>query len=164
MSLYRTLSDRPAVTNSLTLLVLFGALAFIAHDVRGQRQAVGEAGQIYFTIDDGKTYYADTIDKLPPYDFNGKEAVRAYVYAGKDDVPFVAYLERYTPAARKRMGELDPGNKIPIDREFTMAEGTEVKRPGDSVWVKRASDAGDAILHVKLPDDTGFPRLVLPGD
>ncbi|MGC4034071.1 MAG: hypothetical protein QM754_20510 [Tepidisphaeraceae bacterium] len=165
MSLYQTLSNRPAVTNSLTLIVLLGAMAFIAHDVRGQRQATGEAGQIYFTIDDGKTYFADGIDKIPPYDFNGQQAVRAYVYAGPDNMPFVAYLERFTPAAHQRMEKRDQDNKIPIDREFTLAEGTEVKRPGDKEWVKRASEAGEDVLRIKVPgDESAMPRLVLPGD
>ena len=165
MGLQTSLADRPAVTNGLTVLVIVLAAGFIAFDTLRPRPAA--AGQtLYFTTDDGQTTFADRADRLPPFDVNGHAAVRAYVYACAGGKPFVAYLERYTPKTQAALQVREGPGVGPVDREFLVAEGTEVKKPGDPDWVNRASEAGERIvLNVHCPDGgNGPPRLVLPGD
>ena len=58
--------------------------------------------QVFFTDDDGKTWFPDDAKRVPPFDRNGKPAVRAHVYkcGGKT---FVNHMERYTPEAKKKV-------------------------------------------------------------
>ncbi|MDB5326250.1 MAG: hypothetical protein JWM57_1819 [Phycisphaerales bacterium] len=164
MGLQASLANRPAVTNGVTIAIIVLAGAFIAFDVARPRPTA--AGQeLYFTTDDGQTTFADAADKLPPYEASGKTAVRAYVYACEGGKPFVAYLERYTPETVAALQKRDAPGVGPVDREFLVAEGTEVKKPGDANWVKRSSDTGAKIvLDLKCPDGNGKPTLRLPTD
>lgn len=164
MALRETLTDRPAVTNAITVVVILLAAAFIAVDVLRPRPA--SAGpQLFFTTDDGDTWFADKATQLPPYNVDGKPAVRAYVYACASGKPFVAYLERYTPETVAKLSTEEAKTKGLVDQEFVIAEGTEVKRRGEKDWVLRKSDAGQRILDFKCPDgDSGVPAMKLPGD
>ena len=152
------------MTNAITALVILLAAAFIAVDVLRPRAAfVGP--QLFFTTDDGETWFADRAGKLPPYPVDGKPAVRAYIYACASGKPFVAYLERYTPDAIAKLSTEEARTKGLVDQELVIAEGTEVKRRGDTEWVLRRSDAGQRILDLKCPaGDSGVPAMKLPGD
>lgn len=164
MALRDTLTERPAVTNAITVVVILLAAAFIAVDVLRPRPASVEP-QLFFTTDDGETYFPDSASHLPPYDVNGKPAVRAYVYACASGKPFVAYLERYTPETVAKLSTEEARTKGLVDQELVIAEGTEVKRHGDKEWVLRRSDAGQRILDIKCPEgDSGIPMMKLPGD
>ena len=74
------------------------AIAFAAYNLRGTGSP--SAYEAYYTTDDGQTFFGGTVADVPPFQKDGKEAVRAHVYTcnGK---PFVNHLERYTPEARK---------------------------------------------------------------
>ncbi|HEX8323639.1 MAG TPA: hypothetical protein VF595_06965 [Tepidisphaeraceae bacterium] len=164
MGLEQSLANRPAVTNALTVGVIVVALAFIAFDLLRPRPA-GGGTRLYFTTDDGQTTFPHEADRLPPFDVEGKPAVRAYVYACEGGKPFVAYLERYTSETLAKLTSEDARKHGLVDRDFILADGAQVKRPGESDWVKRGSEAGEAILDVKCPaGDNGVPMLVLPGD
>src|SRR5439155_23406719 len=78
-----------------------------------------------FSDDDGKTYFADDVYKAYPFDHNGKQAYRAYVYRAGSGTPFVGYLGR--------------------------EGGMEVKKPGGAKWVPLTGPAGSAITDVKGP-------------
>lgn len=165
VSLQQSLANRPAVTNGITVGVIFLALGFIAFDLLRPRPANAGDTQLFFTTDDGATRFADDASKLPPFDVNGKQAVRAYVYACDSGKPFVAYLERFTPETLAALSTQEAKEHGLVNREFILAEGAEIKRPGDKDWVKRSSDAAEKILDLKCPaGDGGTPKLVLPGD
>jgi len=109
-----------------------------------------------FSIDDGKTWFAASSSNVPPFDYNGKQAVRAYVFEcnGKR---FVGFLERFTPEAHKLMVE----NKgTPQTRVY----GREMKRPGDATWVKSGDYNGmGKVMDIKCPDgSSGTPEPVEP--
>jgi hypothetical protein len=162
VSLQTTLAERPAVTNGISIGLIVLAVAFIAFDLL-RAPAAGGVPKLYFTVDDGKTTYTDTADRLPPYDHNGQTAVRAYVYQCEGGQPFVAYLERYAEPMKKALTDPNGPKVGPVDREFIIAENTEVKLPGQGDWVKRASDAGQKIIFgIKCPDGGGQPKLALP--
>lgn len=92
----------------------------------------------YFTVDDGQTWFADDIKKIPPFDVNGKQAVRVYLYRCGDGEPFVGHLERLTPDAKAAVEEFrknpsrGKSNPVPLEMEL---QGREVKKPGDANWV-----------------------------
>src|SRR5215217_6677039 len=73
----------------------------------------GRASQAYYSDDDGKTFFADDIDKLYPFERNGKQAYRAYVYECTDGKRFVSYLARYTDGAKSKIAELEKNSTDP---------------------------------------------------
>ena len=106
----------------------------------------------FFTVDDGQTFFTAKANNVAPFDYNGKEAVKAAVYqcGGKR---FVAYMSRYTPDARKVMAAVAEAELAAMNtkggtasrsgpapnpgavREATM-NGRELKRPGDKEWIR----------------------------
>lgn len=89
----------------------------------------------FFSDDDGTTYFADDVYKAFPFDHDGKQAYRAYVFRCGSTGPFVGYLGRDA--------------------------GMEVKKPGGMKWVPVSSPEGTAISNVKCPDG-GRPDVVFP--
>jgi len=125
----------------------------------------GRASEAYYSDDDGKTWFEDDIDKLYPFDRNGKQAYRAYVYQCGSKEPFVAYLARYTDAAKSRITEL--GRKTGDPEAESQAanlrsNAIEVKRPGETEWVGLFTAEGGAIAsHPSCPDG-GEVRALSP--
>ena len=157
MSLRQTLSEssyfRTAVVGGLVVVVL----GFVLSQTRG-RGVPNTDTQTYFTVDDGKTWFADDAKKLPPFDKNGKQAVRAFVYRSTDGTVFVNHLQRFKPDAKRVLeaeSKPDPNRKGPLpltEIQSALVSGREVKRPGDTKWI--ASDdyrAAGQILEVKSP-------------
>jgi hypothetical protein len=127
----------------LSMVMLYFAL-------RDDTPAALEQG--FFTVDDGKTYFADDIKKVAPFQHEGKEAVRAYVYE-QDGKKTVAYLERFTPAAKPRMEELIANNDGTLKAQselgqFLMENPAQIKRPGDQVWLPSNTNEGMKIRTV----------------
>jgi len=129
------------------------------------------AGDGYFSTDDGKTWFAESADRIAPFDYKGKTAVRVYVYKC-DGKEFVAYLERYTPEGQKAQTTLDEAARQaksnpaaarinPRDVQVA-ASGREVKAPGDAAWVPAFGLAGGKIASVKCPNGKGNPEPVQP--
>lgn len=129
----------------------------------------GPITELYYTTDDGKTWFADKAELQPPFDKDGKEAVRVYIFTCDErKTTFVGYMERLTPEAKKKAealqkkAETDPSAMADLD--MLLQEGVEVKKPGGK-WVKRNTEAGDKIIMVTCPDGTADKlEIVLPGD
>ena len=156
----------------LGVLLFIGGTIAVAYQIRDFGPRRPTVPQFFYTVDDGTTTFAAAGDSLPPFDHEGKQAVRAYVYecSGKS---FVGYLERFTPETRKLVMELDeviknakPGDRPPANLrqvEGARRSGREVKRPGDASWVPVYSQQGAKITDVKCPPGmTGTPELVDP--
>jgi len=131
-------------------------------DVAGPKKA-------FFSVNDGKTWFVDDITKYPPFQHEGKTAVRARVFTtdgGKTS--FCGYLERYTPEAKSKLEEADkqgvkrPGTRPPVDLELIF-QGIEAKAPGGSGWVNRsAGPAYAAVVIVRGKGPGQNPEEVLP--
>ncbi len=140
MGIREKLNENPGITTGVTAGIIVIALIIIGYQLMS-----GSGPRIptkaYYTIDDGETWFADDISKIPPFDKDGKPAYRVHVFRCKGGKPFAAYLERYTPEAKKRMEalrdagpETDPG----LYDEIQMT-GIEYKKPGtgDKGWVRQ---------------------------
>ena len=157
MGIRETLNKNPGITTGATAAIILIAIGFIIYQLSGGG-APSVATEAYFTIDDGKTWFADDINKIPPFDKDGKQAVKAYVYKCPGGDPFVSHLERYTPEGKKALEAAqksnDPNN--PVVLEDVMANGVEVKKPGaDPVkgWAKQSNSAiAGKIMELKCPD------------
>ena len=167
MGLRETLNKKPGLAAGLGIALLVLGIAFIALQLSlgGPREPSGMA---YFSTDDGQTWFVDSADKLPPFQHDGKEAFRAYVFecGGKE---FVNHLERYTPEAKKTMEaalEAERSGKAPPSAgaiQQAASAGRQLKKPGAKEWVAAGNFAKTGpILNVKCPDGGGEVTPVEP--
>ena len=159
MGIRETLNENPRLTTGVTagiiaivlIYILWSALSGGGADASGG----GASGQVFFTDDDGKTWFADDQKKVPPFDHGGKEAVRAYVFkCGPDGKPFVNHMERYSKESKKKLEEvLAKGNAIndPTVFESIQTAGLEFKSPGQKDWIKVSDPKHTAVLQPKCP-------------
>lgn len=149
-------------TGAAIALVLVGAI-MLAYELWPVSHTSGTATGSFYSDDDGRSYFSDTIYKFPPFDHNGKTAYRARVYqSGRGK--FVAYLERYNAEANKALDDAyakSQAGQIPLtdvavmisNREFS-GQGIEQKLPGSgNDWVPRGQLPKGS---VKSPDGGDF--------
>lgn len=105
----------------------------------------------YFTVDDGQTWFADSANKLPPFDHDGSKAVRCYVFKGSNG-KFAGLLEKYSDDTLNRLShEAKPPSVIPI----------LVKKPGEKEWKNIGPDEEAIILmHITSPDGSNADRIM----
>jgi hypothetical protein len=167
MSLRESITQNPRLGTMAACGLLLLGLATIFLRLPGRAAPVRHS-QAFFSTDDGKTWFADNAANLPPFDKDGKQAVRAHVYRCADGTEFVSYLERFKPQARQALEFLnnpDPSRKVPDLAAIQSAYigGREVKRPGETNW----TDAGDfrqavTVTAVKCPDGSAQAVAVEP--
>lgn len=167
MSVREVLNRNPAIVTAATLLVIFTAVGFIIHS-----QWPGAAGRpptkAFYTIDDGKTWFPDDVKKLPPFEKEGKAAVRVHIFKCPGEQPFVAYLDRYTPEAKKQMEAFaSKGTTGPSDLaqlQLLSRTGIEYKKPGDDKWMKMSDDymAFGQLMSIRCKNANDIPSRVNP--
>lgn len=142
------------------LAVAWCARAFAVVPVKAADGPTTRASRVgFFTTDDGQTWFADSLRKLPPFEINGREAVQAFIFKAGAREAFVGYLQKYTPEAKEVLEKHAGDAQMPPEDAQIVLEGTMVKRPGDVKWLP-ISQAGDRIT-VMTPD--GKPaNSVLP--
>jgi hypothetical protein len=130
------------------------------------------ATELYYSDDDGASYYKDSVYNFPPYDHNGKTAYQVMVFddGGKH---FIGYLVRYTPAAHKQLVDRynDALSSHLSDRQLQqqmldfkdgpiMSWQIEVKLPGPgNKWLPRSAISSFQIKGPsgELPDGIVYP-------
>ncbi len=139
-----------AVAGTLILLAIAGVILYTASS--SGVPALLSTG--YYSDDDGKTWFKDDAGKLCPFDHNGKQAVRAYVFRYGSGDAFVGYLGKLTDAGRKQAEDL---KQHPLTAETGQAltgllnNALMLKRPGDSKWQPATSPGASAILNLVPP-------------
>jgi hypothetical protein len=112
--------------------------------------------QSYFTVDDGKTFFAASSTNVPPFDHNGQQAVAAYVFECGGQ-KFVGYMERFTP---KYHDYVVANGRTPEANRY----GRELKRPGDTKWLQSGDLQKEGELEdIRCPNGgTDIPVAVEP--
>jgi hypothetical protein len=157
-----TLNQNPAITTVATIIIILATLGLIVYqtwDFGGPSYA--PPTQAWFTVDDGKTWFADDISKLPPWDYQGRPAHRVFVYTCDDrTTTFAAYLMRYTPEAKQKLTQGNTSD--PMMQQLLNGPGVEVKPPltGEKGWLKRSDPAAAALLQ-PLCKQTNAPAVVV---
>jgi hypothetical protein len=166
MGVREKLAERKGLTVAFGTVLLAVGVAAAFYQFRDMSPGIPKMPTVYYTIDEGKNLFTGSADLLPPFDHDGKPAVRAYVFkcSGKQ---FVGYLERLTPEARQMARELDeavknarPGDKPPANlQQLANARrfGREVKRPGEGKWVPIGSSEGAKVVEVQPPAGASGP-------
>lgn len=167
MSLREALQRHSAASTAVTLIVTILAIAYVIYFLSTSRSPGAAAKQAYFSTDNGATWFADDISLLPPYDKDGKQAVRAYVFRCADGKPFVAYLMRFTPEAKKSLEAARAANSGGLDAQLLLAterSQSEAAKPGTSQWVHaKDRQAYDQVTRLNCPDgNMAGLELVMP--
>ena len=143
ISIRETLQKRGA---GLTVAaILFStAIAIAAYSLWPRNQKLN-SDVVFYSDDDGQTYFKDSIYRLAPFEHNGKLADIAVVFNdGTRD--FVGCLERFTPEARKQLQDVYDANPTQHYKTLDLIaspaislQGMEIKLPGkDNSWTSRS--------------------------
>jgi hypothetical protein len=158
MGIRETINENPRVALGVMTGIVVIAIGYVVVQVMASRKKFPESSpDSFFSVDDGKTFFAASSDNIPPFDYKGRTAVHAYVFQ-HDGKRFVGYLERYTPEAR---AAILAGKRTPQIERY----GRELKRPGESSWIKSGDLAAEAKLtqNIRSPDGGGgTPEAVEP--
>lgn len=153
MGLAEVHEKHPQVVMSTIIGAIVIILIVIAVQVMPSR-AKNLAAQAYFTTDDGRTWFADDSTKIAPFDHNGQQAVRCYVFKTADGTKAV-YLEKYSDKGKAALAQAaaSSGGTTAAGGLDLLAHNEElVKRPSDSQWTNIANPAAAQIMTVG-PDD-----------
>ncbi len=134
-------------TSILSVAVILVAGAVTAWEIQANRRSTRNLA--FFTTDDGKTWFLDDADSIPPFDYGGKEAVRCYVYETAKRTKFAGYLLKFTPKAKAAMLAATPEGR---ERLRGDASAAMLKRPGQTAWISgQDPDAMDIYRSVAGP-------------
>src|SRR5439155_4684546 len=100
------LNQKPAVAAAVAggAIIVTVAIAWAVWPGRGgDGDARDRPAQAFFSSDDGKSWFPDDARKVAPFQKDGKEVLRAYVYKCADGKLFVACLARFTPRAKSEL-------------------------------------------------------------
>ena len=159
MNLREKLSENPARVGLIVGALLLACISLVLFQGGGFSRGGSAGTRAFFSVDDGKTWFADNAQRIPPFDKDGKQAVLAHVYRAAGGTKFVNHLERFTPDAKRALEEAnkpDLNRKGPGDASAIQAAylgGREVKRPGDAKWISSANvREASQVMAIKAPD------------
>lgn len=166
MSLRDYLNKKPMVAAGFTGVAIVFVIIMMWGGTSGEPEAAFP--KRFFTTDDGKTHFADTIDKIPPFTMpDGKLAYRAHVVQCGKGEPFVSYVEKYSESEKKRLEGLFSDRKTRAQAIESIMGGQDfplVKKPstGDKGWVDpKSGEQYDAVI-LRPCADGGTPQPVSP--
>jgi hypothetical protein len=131
------------------LILLVGIALIALQYVGGGNAAAAPARTVFYTDDNGKTFFKDNF-KAAPFDHNGKQAYRADVFKSPDGKEFVGLIYRCTDAGRKEMESYIAKGVKDSDGSIRRA----IEQRGMQVKLVTADDKGWA-----LADDVTVERL-----
>jgi hypothetical protein len=142
------LNDHARAATGIGAAVVVLATGLIVVQLLANRQTLPDKlPDAYFTVDDGKTYFAAGSENIPPFDYKGQKAVRAFVFECTSGKRFVGYVERYNSEAHAKL--LSGKDVTPQVQMY----GRELKKPGGNAWVKSGDFAAVAkVSDVKCPE------------
>lgn len=143
------------VTIGVLVAVIVLVLAWIIYANRSD-DAPPSPGEhkAWFTLDDGKTWFADDARRIPPFDHQGRQAVRCFVYSCGHGKQFVSHLLRYTPEGKKMQEQLANQRSFDPSQMAALQELTEIKPPntGDAKWIRRSNPRAAQLEKPMCPE------------
>lgn len=151
----------------VAVAVLLVAAVALGYQLVGGREN-GAAGPVaktaYYTDDNGKTFFKDDVNKIPPFDHNGKQALRCDVFeaGGKQ---FVGLVYRFTEAGKRDMAAYNPSKDADGSTRKSIEERSLQVKPvaaADKAW-DIADETTVMRLQSQVKDPSGKPaKLVQP--
>lgn len=160
-----TLLRHPKLVAAAVVTVVLAVGAFLTWFYWPEPRLVAPS-RAWYTVDDGDTRFDDDAERIPPFDHDGKPAVRLHLYScdgGK--TTFVGYLQKLPEETLQKYRDkgVDPASID--DDELAGDGGWLAKRPGPGNWVNSQSDpdAFRVVVSVRCPDgETKSSEEVFP--
>jgi hypothetical protein len=162
--------ERKSTFLILAILMLLFAGGYLTYTQRSPHRPAGD--KAFYTVDDGRTWFLDSIYRTPPFEHDGKIAVRAMVYSyDHGSRLFCPAVERYTPEAKKTLDEAiaeadreeKPLSSISLFNSPATLDELEVKLSGPGrEWVSRADkdEAAKVLNSIKSPDGSAVDSVI----
>lgn len=117
---------------------------------------------LYFSDDDGKSWYLDSNINIPPYDHDGHDAVGAALYrTARNSAPFCGYLYRFPDGTKKQLDALQPNARVSAAYSSITAADMEVKSPGSSGnWYTVGTPGANKVMTIQSPDGSELDRVL----
>jgi hypothetical protein len=181
MALRESIAKSPTVVMGIAgaaIAISLGAIIWQAATA-GTASSSADAGvaKVYFTTDTTSgpaaiaAMFPDSADKLPPFDHNGKPAVRVRIWTTDGGTTrYVSHYERHTPKAieavaalRQKFAHLGEDHVKAITKEqLEFGGGTEIKLVDTDAWRPAPIDQATMLKRIS-PDPAKTPTEVLPG-
>lgn len=178
MGLRHKLNASPGLA-VVVVLVMAGLSAGVWYMTRSTEYAAPT--KAFYTVDEGVNLFEEDVNKVTPFDHEGKQAVKAYVYTcdgGK--TRFVAYLERMPEGLKQP--EMSEAPTATVQKVAEVTEGAPpveqrpmagrpanagkfvalVRKPGQKDWIKPGDPRYFPMIAVKCPDSGGVLDRVTP--
>jgi hypothetical protein len=165
-----SLNKAPTVAFGATVVLVVAAVSLVTIQARTQDGPRPASGNAFYSTDNGKTWFTDRADKPSPFDKDGKQAYRVFVWKCAHGKAFVSHLERISPTANKRLADLQQARRRagsvsttapeppPAAMAMIVSRDIEVKDPGADEaggWVKASSPEGRQVTAPVCPDGGG---------
>jgi hypothetical protein len=147
MGFREKVNAKPKVGAAIALIVVLAGGWFIYKQTRPEQAPAG-GPQVYYSDDDGKTWFPGGVTQVPPIDHNGKEAVRCFVFEAGGQ-PFAGYLKKFSRTVASRLS-----HNLPV-ADVDYKAGTLVKRPGDRDWTPMSDAKAADIINPRSATNSG---------
>jgi hypothetical protein len=125
-------------------IAVIAVCLFAARKAYRGEELPGAIDRVYFSDDEGKTYFAAGIENGVDFIHEGKHAYRAYIFRCDSGKPFVGYLGRRAGGHGDAAGATDSSQ---VGNSSAAAGGIEIRKPGEAKWVALNSVEGQAIVR-----------------
>jgi hypothetical protein len=165
MAIREKLQKHPAAAMSAAVLLILMCALVVFSEVKGPRSRdLSAAGKVFYSDDDGKTWFLDDPSKGSPFDHQGTQAYRAIVYRCSGGQPFVAFLAKYSDQQMAQM-EVDVAHAPPGTPSRMLGMPLQdLKKPGESKWVTNSGASMTGYPPIACPDGKGSASFVSPMD
>ena len=168
--LRESINEKKSISLGVAIVMVAGASAYFAYVHRSQPHPMSD--KAFYTIDDGRSWFTDSIYRTPPFEHDGKLAVRAMVYSydnGRHE--FCPLLQRYNSDMKESLEEATaealrdgkPLSSVSLFSSPAALGGIEVKASGPGHdWVSRSDgDQASKVLNsIKSPDGSAVDFVI----
>src|ERR1700722_15420943 len=121
------INKKKSIFVSLAVMLLVAATGYFIYSQRSPVRSTGD--KAFYTTDDGQSWFIDSIYRTPPFERDGKIAVRAMVYSyDGGSRRFCPFVEQYTPEMKKSLDD-------------EVAHATQEQKPLSSITLFNSPEA-----------------------
>jgi len=164
MGVRETLEKHPVAVKAVIVLLILICGCVIYWELQEPHQRDPSlAGKVFYSDDDGKTWFLDDLSKGSPFDHQGKQAYRALVFRCAMSGPFVAFLAKFSDQ-QNAQAQADLSHAPPGTASRLLGTAMQdLKKPGESKWGSNTRRSQTGYPEVKCPDGQ-VAILVQPTD
>lgn len=168
MFIRQQIGEKKKLSLSLGIALVIVAAVVLCIEFWPKKRA--DLAMAYYTDNDGQTWFSDSAYQLPPFDHNGKVAVRAQIFTyDSGSKEFCGYLQKYTPEAKQKLQAAFAAAKsqhkslasVALLREPSfLNSGILVKKPGaGNAWIPYNDPRVNDVMRVHSPDGSAVDQL-----